>query len=315
VRRAIRISAAVAAVALGGCVDGFRGSNLELDLFTGAVPVQAHVVGAPAPGELPAASHFTIYAIQQDAMQDRLFEIARFEVHRIVDPTSPCFIDVGEHVPHPGLHVSQYAAKIAQDTGITNLASPPPSATEQQKQLAATAVQRQANVGLLASSDLGLVAVTSASTSTYPVVAGSCNGPPDQIPPPMCMDDVSNQLRLKLCQAAWKADLNLWEGTDRVLTAPLAGITHGMVNGTNPISHTPVGGAQFFVDNALENIDAYAIYFQVDGVDTPGMQLYFGRPTMPTRGVQHVDLISPINPLAQAKMAVFVDLGQDDVHF
>ncbi|HEX7843453.1 MAG TPA: hypothetical protein VF469_38535 [Kofleriaceae bacterium] len=309
------MTVAVAAVALGGCVDGFRGSNVQLDLFTGAVPVQAHVMGAPAPGELPANVHFSIYAIQQDSMQDRLFEVARFEVHRIVDPSSPCFIDVGEHVPHPGLHVSQYAAKIAEDTGITSLANPPPNATEQQKELAATAVQRQANVGLLASSDMGIVAVTSASTSSYPAVAGGCSGPPDQVPPPMCTDDASNQLRLKLCQAAWKADPNLWEGTDRVLTAPLAGITRGMVNGTNPISHTPVGGAQFFVDNALVNIDAYAIYFQVDGMDTPGTQLFFGKPTMPTRGVQHVNLVSPINPLAQAKMAVFADLGQDDVHF
>ena len=305
----------VAIVALGGCVDGFRGSNVQLDLFKAATPVQAHVVGAPAAGELPANVHFSIYAIQQNATQDRLFELARFEVHRIVDLTSPCFIDVGEHVPHPGLHVSQYAAKIAEDTGITSLANPPPTATEQQKELAATAVQRQANVGLLASSDMGIVAVTSASASTYPAVASDCNGPPDQIPPPMCTDDASNQRRLELCQAAWKADPNLWEGTDRVLTAPLHGTTHGMVNGTDPISHTPVGGAQFFVDNALENIDAYAIYFQIDGMDTPGTQLYFGKPTMPTRGVQHVDLVSPINPLARAEMAVFTDLGQDDVQF
>jgi hypothetical protein len=279
------------------------------------VPVQAHVQGAPAPGELPASVHFTIYAIQQDSAQDRLFEIARFEVHRIVDPSSPCFIDVGEHVPHPGLHVSQYAAKIAQDTGITDLANPPPTATAQQKELAATAVQRQASIGLLASSDMGIVAVTSASASTYPAVASGCTGPSDQIPPATCTDDASNQLRLELCQAAWKKDPELWEGTDRVLTAPLAGTTRGMVNGTNPISHTPVGGAQIFVDNALENVDAYAIYFQVDGMETPGTQLYFGVPTMPTRGVQHVDLVSPINPLAQAKMAVFADLGQDDVHF
>lgn len=311
------MTVAIAAVALGGCVDGFRGANVQLDLFTGAVPVQAHVMAAPAPGELPANVHFSIYAIQQDAMQDRLFEVARFEVHRIVDLTSPCFIDVGEHVPHPGLHVSQYAAKIAEDTGIPDLANPPATATEQQKELAATAVKRMANVGLLASSDmaLGMIAVTSASTSTYPPVAADCNSAPGQIPPPMCTDDASNQLRLELCQAAWKLDPNLWEGTDRVLTAPLAGITHGMVNGTNPISHTPVGGAQIFVDNALDDVDAYAIYFQVDGMDTPGTQLFFGHPTMPTRGVQHVDLVSPINPLAQAKMAVFADLGQDDVQF
>jgi len=93
-----------------------------------------------------------------------------------------------------------------------------------------------------------------------------------------------------------------------------------VLNPMTPITGAPVGGAQFFVDNALDNIDAYAIYFQVDGMDppgndVPGTQLYFGRPTMPTRGVSHVHLVSPLNPALTAEMAVFADLGEDDVHF
>lgn len=307
------MTAVVTATTLCGCVDAFRGANVQIDLSP-ATPVQAHVSGAAAPGELPASSHFTIYAIQEDPMQDRLFEVARFEVHRIVDPTSPCFIDVGEHVPHPGLHVTAFATKIAEDAGIADPANPPPTATEQQKELVATALARMAYVNALAS-DGGLKAVTSASTSVYPAVASDCAGPADQIPPPMCNDDASNRLRLRLCQAAWTGDPNLWEGTDRVLTSPLHGVTYGMVLGMNPVNMTPVGGAQFFVENALDDIDAYAIYTQIDGMDTPGTQLFFGRPTMPTRGVAHVLLVSPINPLLTAEMAVFADLGEDDVHF
>ena len=53
----------------------------------------------------------------------------------------------------------------------------------------------------------------------------------------------------------------------------------------------------------------------MDGMDTPGSQLLFGRPTMPTRGVRHVHLVSPLSPALTAEMAVFSDLGQDDVHF
>ena len=87
------------------------------------------------------------------------------------------------------------------------------------------------------------------------------------------------------------------------------------LNPITPITGAPVGGAQMFVPNALVDIDAYAIYFQADGMDDPGTQLYFGRPTMPTRGVFHVDLLSPINPMLRAEMAVFADLGQDDVSF
>jgi len=280
-------------------------------------PVQAHVVGAPAAGELPANSHFTIYAIQEDPAQDRLFALDSFEVHRLVDQTSPCFIDVVG--PHPGLHVTQYATKIAEDTGIPDIANPPATATEQQKIEVATALQRMANVQLLAglagSPPMPMNAVTSASPAVYPAVAAGCTGPADELPPATCTDDASNQLRLKLCQAAWQADPNLFEGTDRVLTVPLGGVTHGMVDGLNPITMTPVGGAQFFVDNALENIDAYAIYTQTDGVAGPGTQLLFGRPTMPTRGVSHVHLVSPANPALTAEMAVFADLGEDDVHF
>ncbi|HEU4735165.1 MAG TPA: hypothetical protein VFT22_45045 [Kofleriaceae bacterium] len=284
---------------------------MQVDLSP-ATPVQAPVMGMGGPTDLPAGSHFALYGIQQGADGDQLFELERFEIHRIVDPTSPCFIDVGD--PHPGLHVTQYANKIAEDTGITDIANPPPNATEQDKILVATARQRMNNVAALAG-PMGIKAVTSASKATYGPVAADCNGAADQIPPAMCTDDASNRRRLELCQAAWKANPTLFEGTDRVLTAPLAGETHGLVLGVNPINMAPVGGAQFFIDEALENIDAYAIYTQTDDLDTPGTQLFFGRPTMPTRGVLHVHLVSPLNSLLTAEMAIFTDLGQDDVHF
>jgi hypothetical protein len=81
---------------------------------------------------------------------------------------------------------------------------------------------------------------------------------------------------------------------------------------------TPVGGAQIFVDSALVAADAYAIYVQDDapaaGMEL-GTQLYFGRPTMPTRGVFHVHMANPNNAALTAELAVFADLGQDDVHF
>ncbi len=302
-------------MASGGCVDGFRGSNVQLDLSFGT-PVQAHLTGAPAAGELPANSHFTLYAIQQDPAADRLFEIDRFELHYLIDEGSPCFIDVGAQVPHPGLHVTQYAKKIAEDTGIADIANPPASATEQQKILMATALQRMQNVAALAgATGLPIKVVTSVSTTAYPAVAADCNGSAEQLPPPVCTDDASNQRRLALCQATWKADPSLFEGTDRILTAPLNGVTRGMVVGRNPINMAPVGGAQFFVDEALDDVDAYAIYTQADGIDTPGTQLLFGEPSRPTRGVWHVHLVSPANPMLTAEMAVFADLGEDDVHF
>jgi hypothetical protein len=308
------VAAAIAAVAAVGCVDGFRGSNLQLDLSPGT-PVQARVVGAPAAGELPANTHFTIYEVEGDPAQGQMVELARFEVHRIIDPTSPCFIDVG--APHPGLHVTMYAAKIAEDVGIPDLANPPPTATEPQKIQVATAMQRIANVAALGS-DAGIRVVTSASAASYAgyyPIAASCVGPADQLPPATCTDEASNRNRLRLCQAVWKAEPDLFEGTDRVLTAPLGGVTRGMVDGLDPINQGPVGGAQFFVDDPLDHAGGYAIYTQTDGIDGPGTQLFFGRPTAPTRGVSHVHLVNPGNPALTAEMAVFADLGQDDVSF
>jgi hypothetical protein len=321
VRRATRATVAAAALALAGCVNGFQGANVQLDLSP-ATPVQAGVL-AMQTGELPAATHFTLYAIQEETLpdhtvQDHLFEVVRFEVHHIVDTSSPCFIDVGDHVPYPGIHVTQFAARVQQDTQIPDPTHPPPGATPQQLELVVTALARMQKIGAILGPN-GLVAVTSASTTAYPPMATDCMGPPDQIPPPQCIDNASNQRRLQLCQQTWKTDGRLWEGTDRVLTAPLNGTTFGLLDNPMTPAGTPSGGAQIFVDNALAGIDAYAIYTQADdpppGMQGLGTQLYFGRPTMPTRGVFHVHMVDPNNPALTAEMAVFADLGQDDVHF
>lgn len=303
----------LAALCTTGCVDSFRGSNVQIDLSP-ATPAQASVGATPQPTQLPAGAHYTLVAIQAAEDGDQLFEVQRFEVHRVVDLTSPCFIDVGEHVPHPGLHVSEFGRKIAEDTGIPDVRNPPATATEQQKIDAATAAQRMLDIAALGS-DQGIKVVTSASTSGYPAVAADCAGPADQLPPPACTDDASNARRLALCQDAWRADPALWEGTDRVLTAPLAGTTHGFVVGRNPINLTPVGGAQFFVDDDLTGMDAFAVYWQVDGGEEPGNLLLYGTPSRPTRGVTQVNLTSPTSPQLAAKLAIFADLGEDEVHF
>jgi hypothetical protein len=300
-------------VGLTACVDGFQGSNVQFD-FANAMPVQASPGTMPRAGEQPSNGHYSLYAIQEGDT-DHLFEAVQFEIHPVVDLSSPCFIDIGDHAAHPGLHVSQYKAQILKDTGITDIANPPPGATEQQKILAATAVQRDANVSALAGPS-GMKAVTSASTTDYPAVAPDCNGEAGLIPPPTCTDDPSNQLRLSLCEAAWKADPTYFEGTDLVLTSPLNGTTHGFVDGTNPVNQGAVGGAQFFLNDALVGIDAYAVYFRVDSDTThTGDLLLFGRPTAPTRGVLHVHLTSQSSSLLTAEMAVFDDLGDDSVHF
>ncbi len=295
-----------------GCVDNFQGSNVQFD-FSAGMPVLASPGAMPRPGELPSNTHFTLYAFEKDDMAGRLFEVERFEIHRIVDLQSPCFIDV-DHVKHPGLHVTQFAKVVGMDTGVTDITNPPPTASEQDKIDAATAIQREMNIAAL-SSDLGIKVVTSASVATYPKVAASCTDA-DGIPPPDCIEDGANQRRLQMCQQFWHDNPLYYEGTDRILTAPLNGIAHGMVDGQNPINLAPVGGAQFFVDEVLDNFAGFAIYDQPDDQTTPGGDLFlFGKPAMPTRGVIHVHMTSAVAPAVTADLAIFSNLGEDNVSF
>jgi hypothetical protein len=301
------------AVLLAGCVKGFDGSNVQIDLNP-ATPPQAPIGRLPQGREFATNGHFRLYAIHEVADGDALFELRRFEIHRIVDLTSPCFIDAGPHVPFPGLHVSQYALKMSERTGITDITAPPAGATMEQQIEQATAVQRMRNVEALAG-DTGIKVVTSASSAVYRQVDAACGG--DGLPPPTCIDDASNRRRLEVCQEAWQEDPLLFEGTDRVLTAPLNGTTFGFVAGLNPVTPVPVGGAQLFVDDALDGVDEYAIYFQTDGTEGAGTQFLAGRPeTGTTRGITHVHLESPLFPdVVEAELAIFADLDEDDVHF
>jgi hypothetical protein len=300
-----------------GCVKPFQGSNVQFD-FSPSMPVQASVGATPGPGQLPNNVHFTFYAIDDGTDADGnavqwMFEVMQFEIHPIVDLSSPCYIDVGEHVPVPGLHVSQYATVIEQQTGITNPAAPPPSATQAQEIEVATAIQRMTDIGLLGGGT-GIKAVTSPSTTSYPPLGADClDG--SGIPPPLCTDTASNARRLTMCQAAWKADPSHFEGTDRVLTSPLNGVTHGMVDGLNPINDAPVGGAQFFVNTELAGVAAFAVYWQIDGMPDPGNLLLYGTPTMATEGVMHVSMTSPSMPGVTAEVAIFANLDSDNSSF
>lgn len=316
----MRTGIALALLSLAGCIDEFQGSNVQVD-FSPGMPVQASPFAAgPAAGELPTAIHFTLYAFENGVDSagnpvGRLFELQRFEVHRIVDLESPCFIDIGDRVPFPGLHVSEFAAKVAEDSGIDDIANPPPGTTEAQLIDVATALQRQRNVAALAS-EAGPKVVSSASAGEYGSIGADCTDT-SGFPPASCTDDDSNRRRLQMCQAAWRNDPTYFEGTDRILTAPLNGTTHGMVTGMNPVNLAPLGGAQFFVDEALDDFDGFAIYWRHDFAPPGelGELLLFGEPEAPTRGVIRVRMTSLISPAISADLAIFSSLDEDDVHF
>lgn len=324
---------AIALLSLAGCIDEYQGSNVQIDLAE-PFPIQATVGATPRTGELPNNVHFRLYAFREYVNESgdtvgSLFELQRFETHRVTDLTSPCFIDTGPNVPFSGLHVSRFIPKMQEKTGITDLANPGNASRENQIDMATA--QHRYNKVLVLASDVGLKVVTSHSVGGYPAVAANCTDP-NGIPPPMCDDAESNKRRDAACAAAWDADPLLFEGTDRVLTKPLNGIANGYVNiAMSPINFAPIGGAQWFLDETLDDFDGYAIYWQFDDANSDGMPDYpgswtgertkfgelmmFGRPEMPTRGRLHVHMRSFVNPSWTAELAIFADLAQDDVHF
>lgn len=317
-------------VLLAGCVTDFSGSNVQFD-FAASMPAQALAGTTASSTELPTNVHFTLYAFQEDPMVGYLFAVQDFEIHRVVDLNSPCYIDFGIGVKHPGLHVSQFEAVTDMDVGIPDFMNPPAGASMTDEEIATTAHQRMLNIIQLAGDTTGIKAVTSTSTAEYPAVAADCNDT-SKIPPPNCTDDASNKRRLDMCQAFWKANPGFYEGTDRVLTKPLNGTTHGYVDGRNPVNLSPVGGAQFFVDEALAGFTGFALYWQFDDANGDGMPDYptgfpdsqkakagqlllYGTPTMPTRGVEHVHLFNPTSSAVTAELAIFANLSQDTTHF
>jgi len=260
---------------LAGCVNPFAGSNVQFD-FAQGMPYQVAPGVTPDATQLPSNSHYTFYAFQLDPTAGYLFAVQDFEIHPVVDLNSPCFIDVGEHVPHPGLHVSQYEKVIDADVGIPDYTNPPASATETQKEMAGTAHQRMENIDLLLGATMHpLFVVSTASPAQYdPAMVDSGCADTSKIPAPTCTDEASNKRRLDLCQKFWNANPGFYEGTDRSLTAPLAGTMHGLVDGTNPINFANLGGSQFFVDEALGGFDGFAVYWQYDDANGDGKPDY-----------------------------------------
>ena len=301
------------AFACAGCIDPFHGSNVQFDFSTGMYEQASPSSTTLKPDELPNATHYTFYAIKSDSSASYLFAVQQLEIHRIVDLASPCFIDVGEHVPFPGLHVSQYAAQIQMQTGITDPANPPANATEDQKIAVATALTRMAEIQALGG-DMGIKVVTSASSAQYPAMAPDCVS--DQgIPPPQCVTDERNKRRLEMCQQFWHDNKDYFEGTDRVLTQPLNGTTHGFVDGSNPVNFAPVGGAQFFVTTDLGGVDQFALYYEDDFTSDPGTLLMYGSAAMPTRGVVHVHMATSGGAPPTGDVAIFTDVDQDNTQF
>lgn len=317
-----------------GCVDTFDGSIVQVD-FGAFLPPQARPGATPAPGfQLPSNSHYRLYGIVDGT---QLTELARFKVRPVVELGSPCFIDP-EGTRFPGIHVTQFARRMAAETGITDIANPPPGTSEEAQIDQATAIARVAGVlalgrpinpGSMPDPDPGaLKAVTSAESAPYPQVGAACveddaTVSPDLIPPPNCIGDQSNANRLRLCNQFWAANPGFYEGSDRVLTQPLNGTYFGTVPGVVPSSGATVGGAQLLIAGSVRQYSTFAFSAHTDDTEAPPLrQVLLGQPSSPARGVIRVQLgnfeatvPAALKPGFASQMVIFENVGEDNVHF
>lgn len=331
----VRFVALCALLGVSACVETFNGSDVQID-FSSATPTAARSA-TPAANQPPQNTYYILYASQQQLddtgtpVATYLFDALHFEIKPLIDTTSPCFIDT-EGTRFPGLHVTEYANKVSEQTGIVDPHNPPAGASQGD---ITDVLDAQIRMGYLADLETKTKVVTDESDAQYGPSETACiedNAGVDQtkFPPPKCTGEQSNALRLKLCHAFWSAHPHFYEGSDKVYMLPTAGFFRGLVNGTNPKNGSFIGGSEFLVDTVL-TADAFLITYQykdLDGNGTPdypastpddvkkiGTVFMTGLPSNQARGVINVQLTNAADTSINANMAIFADVGNDGTHF
>lgn len=343
-----------------GCVDVFQGAHIQFDLQPAVQPPAAEGTVPPGPGTPPANTYFSFYAIQYvyatdadgnvitdvngDPVIDASFaaKVKDFEVNRLVDRASPCFIDIEED-RYPGIHSTMEAERIRQDYGITNALTE--TDKPMQHRIEVLTAERRERVQIDLQNQVK--AVTSFSDVLPPGVhpdfqmAGmgtpcvADGGPTDLIPPINCIDDESNEVRLALCEEFWARYPNYYQGNDKTFTLPRNGSWYGAVNGTNPKNGAPfLAGAGFFVDSTLNprDVDAFIMNWQYKDLDgngepdypamTPdeekspiGHHYMAGEPEYKVREVINITMRNRTITTVRGDVAIYPDLSDDSVQF
>jgi hypothetical protein len=346
VRLDLRLREALLTVAVvsasAGCVDAYGGSHITVD-FSPDVLVPSG--GSSAGADVPAGAYFALYGNDEVVddngvvVENYAFEITRLDIHPLIDLASPCFIEL-EDTQFPGLHVTQFGAAFKKSIcdRLSEAADcfddpfdPPSGATEND---ITDVLGANARMNHLASYQSGLKVVSTFSDFVYPAQAADCSASGSQIPPPDCVDDASNEQRLRVCREFWADNPDFYEGSDKVFSLPLNGTYLGLVDGSNPVNGAPIGGATVFVDSAVRGFDSYSFNYQFhdfDGDGSPDYPATFldtheesnigyvwlqGRPdNADARGVIKLFLFTPFDPDVFAQVAIFANLGEDDVTF
>jgi hypothetical protein len=291
-----------------GCVESFDGSKIELFLGDGV-----HVPGDndPGRGKPPSDTHYEMYVVTEN----RPFKVFEFEVKTVIDRSSLCFIE-DEESRYPGLHATQYAARLTED--LTTGHTP----NEFEAGLIFNAEKRMSDQGLLEQRVKSVASHESGLTEQDIIDAYLAAGVPSD---PTLMDDATNEQRFQACNEVFDAHPRLYVGNDKVLSLPLNGIFYGVVNGMDPRNNAYIAGAAFDVDAVLDDFDVLRINWNFNDPDDPrradydpsniGYHYMAGTPERRTRGVINVVVRHRDFPEISGDLAIFADLATDDVQF
>jgi hypothetical protein len=330
--RQVRLGFIAVALSVGasGCVDAYDGSWVEFSLGPGTqVPADTGNVGF---GQPPANTHYEFWV----ASGNSSFKVAEFLVVTQFDSKFPCFIETGR-AQYPGLHSTKYYDRILADATADD-----PTPDQDEVNRLADADKRMKNMVVV---EKNLKAVVGYDPTMTPQILADLANDVNTNAPINMMDDVSNANRLKICQAFFDKHPDFYVGGDKVFSLPLAGHWYGMVEGSDPRSNAPVGGAGFTVPFTFKKFDFLLMnwqfndaHYDADGrLDTsqtndpritgtvgtlgpfgPSWTGYFymgGSPREATRRTINVDLRNPQFNSLNAKMAIFPAINEDDATF
>src|SRR5262249_53911413 len=138
-------------------------------------------------------------------------------------------------------------------------------------------------------------------------------------------DDATNARRLELCQSIWKQHPGYYVGTDKVLTIPLNGVYYGIVAGNDPRNGSFLGGGSGDTDGAMPAFHSFRGNWNWNDPADPRAQAYppssigyhymAGKPVERVRGVINVSIVNEDFTQIAGDIAIFTDLGEDNVDF
>ena len=253
-------------------------AGVERRSSTSSTPTQSgHDTTARSATQLPRRTS-TSRCTRSSRVDGRAATCSRFRTSRSTRssiPTRRASSTSASTCRYPGAPRHEVPRRIEQDTGIPDPTNPPPTATERAEDRRRDRVRSAIRTSWPSTTMRGHEGGDDASTA-------SLSGDGDGAAPTRRRSRTRRaptrrptSAGSQMCQEFWNDNPACFEGTDRVLTAPLNGTTSRHRRRHQPVnSALAVGGAQFFVDEALAGFDTFAIYTQYDDADGDGMPDY-----------------------------------------